>query len=53
MLESFEDLVAVNRGEFLDEQQYENKRIVFVPDSDGYMGHYYVSERTHCGMSTF
>lgn len=47
-LEFFDDLVAINRCEALDEQKYEC--IVFVPDSDGNMGHYYASEKKHGGM---
>lgn len=47
------DPLTINVFKCFDKLQYEIKRSIFVTDSNGYMGHYYVPEKTHGGMQTF
>lgn len=45
--------MAISRGEVLDHKTYEVKRITFVMDFNGYMGHYFASDKSNRGIKNF
>lgn len=49
----FDDLVVMRDCDVVDGRLYEIKRITLYQDCKGYMGHYFLSEKSLGGMSKY
>lgn len=43
----FDDLVAIQSANVIDEESYNVERIDFMPNTNGSMGHYFASEKEY------